>query len=66
MMDDEPLRELVATLMQVTESMLPLIEWAEGQRAMMVERGWSATTAEAYARAMLLGAARAATKAWSA
>jgi len=44
--------------MALNERMLPVIEWAEGQKKLLVERGWSEESAERYAAEMLVGATR--------
>jgi hypothetical protein len=48
---------VAASLMVLADSILPLIEWAEGQKALLVERGWSEDTAEAFGGTLLLEAA---------
>lgn len=41
--------------MTMNEVLMPTIEWAEGLKKMMVERGWSAESAEVFALDNLRG-----------
>jgi hypothetical protein len=51
--NDQP-NEMLAALMLMAEQMLPMIEFCEGQKAVLVERGWSPSNAEDYARQLLI------------
>lgn len=51
-MDEDAVRLL---LMTVNDQLTPFIEAAEGQRAALVQRGWSASAAEGIAAEMLRG-----------
>lgn len=55
---NEPNPVIYQALVAYAESMEPFIEFAEGQKAMMIERGWSAETADVYARELLVNCMR--------
>lgn len=59
--DERPPPELAAALMSAGAMLTPIIEFAEGQRRMLEERGWSRTAAEQYALTVLLALTE---KAW--
>lgn len=50
--------EALAGLMAIAESVVPFIEFAEGQKATLVERGWTPTSADVIARELLVGIIR--------
>lgn len=56
-MDDNP-DESAAAFMEMAEGMMPSVEWAEGQKTMMQNRGWSPSAAETYALELLLQVVR--------
>lgn len=51
-------RAAIEAMMQLAESMKPVLEMAEGQKKLLESQGWSPTAAEAYALELLLGLTR--------
>jgi hypothetical protein len=54
-MDSDELQAMVEELIRIGETMLPVVEFCEGERAKLIKRGWSEDAAAQYAVTLLVG-----------